>query len=76
MVDMSIAQEPEWQFPDSPHTTAYLSQTVHDGIEAVVYVSHDADDGAWQFLGASMSDGGVPVLSCLHHPIDRAFIIL
>ncbi|HTJ29428.1 MAG TPA: hypothetical protein VL346_02960, partial [Acidobacteriaceae bacterium] len=53
-----------------PHTNTYLSQTVYDGKEAVTYVSHDADDGAWQFLGDKMDDGGGPVLVCLHHPID------
>jgi hypothetical protein len=60
-----------WKFPDPPHTGVYLSQAVHNGIEPVTYVSHDADDGAWQFLGDSMADGGSPSLSCFHHPIDR-----
>jgi hypothetical protein len=60
-----------WKFADPPHAQAFLSQTVHSGAEHVTYVSHDAEDGAWQFLGESMSDGGGPVLSCLHHPIDR-----
>ncbi|MEO8870047.1 MAG: DUF4262 domain-containing protein [Granulicella sp.] len=60
-----------WKFPDPPHTQVYLSKTVHTGTESVVYVSHDLSDGAWQFLGDSMSDGGGPVLSCLHHPIER-----
>ncbi len=58
-----------WKFPDPPHTSAYLSQTVQDKDEPVTYVSHDLD-GDWQFLGDRMSDGGGPVLSCLHHPID------
>ena len=60
-----------WKFPDPPHTGVYLSETVHNGIEPVTYVSHDAEDGTWQLLGNSMSDGGGPVLSCFHHPIDR-----
>jgi hypothetical protein len=60
----------QWKFPDDPHTGAYLSETVHKGSEPVTYVSHDADDGAWQFLGDSMAEGG-GVLSCLHHPIDN-----
>jgi hypothetical protein len=60
-----------WKFTEPPHTQAFLSETVHNGTEHVTYVSHDAEDGAWQFLGDSMSDGGGPVLSCLHHPIDR-----
>ena len=60
-----------WKFLDDPHTGVFLSETVHKGTEPVTYVSHDTDDGAWQFLGASMCDGGGPVLSCFHHPIDR-----
>jgi uncharacterized protein DUF4262 len=60
-----------WKFPNDPHTRAFVSETVNNGTEAVTYVSHDAEDGAWQFLGESMADGGGPVISCLHHPIDR-----
>ena len=58
-------------FPDTPHTRVYLSETVHKGTESVTYVSHDAEDGAWQFLGDSMDGGGGPVISCFHHPIDN-----
>lgn len=59
-----------WKFSDLPHTKAYLSETVHKKEESVTYVSHDAD-GDWQFLGDRMNEGGGPVLSCLHHPIDN-----
>lgn len=61
----------DWKFQDPPHTRVFLSETVHQGTEAVTYVSHDEEDGAWQFLGESMSDGGGPVISCFHHPIDN-----
>ena len=60
----------DWKFPDPPHTSSYSSKTVHQAEEAVTYVSHDAD-GDWQFLGDLMSDGGGPVVVCLHHPIDN-----
>ncbi len=60
-----------WKFPDSPHTSAFLSEAVHSGLEPVTYVSHDLDDGAWQFLGDTMAGGEKPVISCLHHPIDK-----
>jgi len=60
----------DWKFPDGPHTGVYLSKTVNSGSEAVTYVSHDLEDGAWQFLGDTMSDSG-GVLSCFHHPIDK-----
>jgi hypothetical protein len=61
----------DWKFPDHPHTGVYLSQAVHLGEEPVTYVSHDIEDGAWQFLGDSMTGGREGVLSCLHHPIDQ-----
>lgn len=60
-----------WKFPDPPHARVFLSDAVQNGTESVTYVSHDAEDGAWQFLGDSMSDGGGPVISCFQHPIDR-----
>ncbi len=59
-----------WKFPDHPHARVFLSETVQNGTEPVTFVSHDAEDGAWQFLGDSMSDSG-GVISCFHHPIDR-----
>ena len=37
----------------------------------MTYVSHDADDGAWQYLGDRMVEGGGPVLVCLQHPVER-----
>ena len=54
-----------WKFSSPPHSEAYLSKAVHTGTESVTYVSHDEDDGAWQFLGDSMTDTGA-VLVCLH----------
>ena len=60
----------DWQFPDPPHTRVFLSETVHQGKEPVMYVFHE-EDGTWQFLGDNMSEGGGPVVSCFHHPIDN-----
>lgn len=60
----------DWKFPDPPHTRVYLSQTVQDREESITYVSHDAIDRSWQFLGDKMAGGGGPVISCFHHPID------
>jgi hypothetical protein len=59
-----------WEFPDPPHTGVILSKSVNEGAEPITYVSHDTEDGAWQFLGDSMSDSG-GVLVCFHHPIDK-----
>jgi hypothetical protein len=59
-----------WKFPDPPDTRVFLSETVHAKEEPITYVAHDKTDGAWQFLGDKMSDGGSPVISCFHHPVD------
>jgi len=59
-----------WKFSDDPHTRVFLSETVHKGTEPITFVSHDSD-GEWQFLGDTMRDGGSPVISCFHHPIDQ-----
>lgn len=61
----------DWKFPDPPHTRVYLSKAVHIKAELITYVSHDMEDGAWQFLGDSMAGEEDGVLSCLHHPVDN-----
>jgi uncharacterized protein DUF4262 len=61
----------DWKFPDPPNTMVFLSEAVQSGTEPITYVSHDIEDGAWQFLGDSMSGGAKPVLACFHHPIDK-----
>ena len=60
-----------WGFPDPPHTLVFLSKPVQTDAEPITYVSHDIEDGAWQFLGPSMSGGDKPVISCFHHPNDK-----
>lgn len=59
-----------WKFPDPPHTHVFLSKAVHERNEVITYVSHDSEDGAWQFLGDRMAGDGEPVISCFHHPVD------
>jgi hypothetical protein len=40
----------EWQFADSPNVVAFTTRQILRGEHVIDYVSHDADDGAWQFL--------------------------
>jgi len=61
----------DWKFLDPPHKLVFLSEAVHSGAEAITYVSHDLEDGAWQFLGDSMAGEGKPVLVCFRHPVDQ-----
>jgi hypothetical protein len=38
-----------WKFTDPPNVAVFTTrQVIHEGVP-VVYVSHDSDDGAWQF---------------------------
>ena len=60
----------KWRFPCSPRSQAYVSKAVHDAAEPVTFVSHDADDGAWQFIGDTDVESVGVALVCLHHPID------
>lgn len=40
----------EFPFIDAPNTAAIICCHVINGEEPVLYVTHDADDGMWQFL--------------------------
>jgi hypothetical protein len=61
----------DWKFRDPPHTRVFLSEAVHTGAEPVTFVLRDIEDGAWQFLGDSMTESKDPVIVCFHHPIDK-----
>jgi hypothetical protein len=58
-----------WKFSDNPHKKVFLSEAVANSDEPITYVSHDADDGAWQFLGDSMASETGPVLRCFHQVV-------
>jgi len=65
------AMNHNWPFDDPKNVATFtVRQIVRDG-NPILRVARDAEDGAWQFLGDSMSNGGGPVISCFHHPIDR-----
>jgi hypothetical protein len=40
----------KWLFSDGPATAVFTSRSIAKGVDWIYYVSHDADDGAWQFL--------------------------
>jgi hypothetical protein len=39
----------EWPFKDSPNVAAIINRKVVEGNAWIAFVSHDVDDGAWQF---------------------------
>src|SRR5215217_774412 len=51
---MNIAEErtvaEPWPFEDAPNTTTITTVHVLEGTHPIRLVTHDADDGMWQFL--------------------------
>jgi hypothetical protein len=39
----------EWPFQDSRNTAVFTNKTIVEKTDWIRYVSHDKDDGAWQF---------------------------
>jgi hypothetical protein len=38
-----------WPFAENPETVVFTTRPILERREPILYVSHDADDGAWQF---------------------------
>ena len=41
----------DWPFDDPPNTATITTRPVMDGTSWIALVSHDEDDGGWQFIG-------------------------
>ena len=57
-----------WPFADAPNTTTITTVHVLDGRLPICLVTHDADDGTWQFLCGTTNapaDGRVVGLDCI-----------
>lgn len=52
-------------------TTCIQTREVFDHREPVLFVSHDADDGIWQLIGASAADASTGKIGHLHHTVDE-----
>jgi hypothetical protein len=61
----------DWKFADAPHTGVFTTKRVMRDEEPIVYVSHDLEDGAWQFHGASESSRESISYVCFHHIVDK-----
>jgi hypothetical protein len=40
-----------WPFKDPTNVAVFSIRQIVFGKQAILYVTHDADDGSWQFLG-------------------------
>ena len=48
----SVGKKPtdDWPFEASPKTAVLTTRDILEGTKPILYVTHDADDGGWQFL--------------------------
>jgi hypothetical protein len=44
--------ENEWRFSDPPNLVSITTRKIVDGEHYIGFVSHDEDDGCWQFLSS------------------------
>jgi len=62
-----IEIDPDWPFDDPPTVAVFTIHQIIRGDKIVDYVTHDDDDGAWQFLnravGFQMADAMLVGLS-------------
>jgi hypothetical protein len=45
-----------WPFSDAPNTAAITTVNVLNGRSPILLVTHDSDDGSWQFLCGATDD--------------------
>lgn len=48
--------EPMWPFQDPPNVAVVTLKPIVSRERPILFVSHDADDGGWQFLGWDEAD--------------------
>ena len=46
----------DWPFDDPPNTAALTTRDILERGAPILYVTHDADDGGWQFLPGGKVD--------------------
>ncbi len=45
-----VSNDHNWKFPDPPNTAVFTSVYVLKDRKTITYVSHEENDGAWQFF--------------------------
>lgn len=53
---MSDYSTPDWPFADPKNVACFSTSDVMYGVLPIVYVGHDEEDGAWQFLASTGGD--------------------
>lgn len=55
----------DWPFEDPPNVAVFTTKSVVNGERPILRVTHDDDDGAWQFHTGQAVDGGEAMIVAL-----------
>jgi hypothetical protein len=61
----------DWPFEDPPNVATFATRPVMDGTSWIALVSHDDEDGGWQFIGPEGASMDQAMLVALHNVLDR-----
>jgi hypothetical protein len=62
---------PDWPFDDPPNLAVITIRPILDGSAWIAFVSHDEDDGGWQFHGPDKSDASEAMVVALHRVFEK-----
>ncbi len=65
------AKDPDWPFADPKNVAAVTTASIVDGKSPILYVSHDEDDGGWQFHTGDTVDMSEAKLVSLYSVVQR-----
>jgi len=60
----------DWPFRDPKNVMVLTSKNIIEGISSIVYVSHDEDDGMWQFHDGSDVEADDAILVSLEEVVS------
>lgn len=60
----------DWSFLDAENTAVFTAASITSGDHPVLYVSHDLDDGAWQFQSGRNLDDNEPKVVALRRVVE------
>ena len=72
MIDKDGPTECKSGFADAPNTAVITLTSIIDGRNPILYVSHDDDDGCWQFLDGQAADITQALIVALHTIVEIA----
>jgi hypothetical protein len=61
----------DWPFEDSPNVATITTRPVMDGTSWIALVTHDEDDGGWQFIGPEGAEMDQAMLVALSEVLEK-----